>query len=206
MSALIGRDERAGQLDAVALDGAEAGQRERHRVGAGPQVDDAVLARAVGHGRRGFSRSARAGGFDRHAGQHRAGRVLDHACNRRLRERKRRQQRRGTRSPFLRFFNESAATLALLTDSAASRIVTPPLLTDQAESIQRTPGIRHQQVKEVRQIDMFKKLTGFLETVRKMLGVQDEEARRTFATPPLRIRRSGFLVFGLDFVLFGLTS
>ena len=38
-------DLRAGQLDAVALDGVEAGQRERQRVGAGAQVDDAVLAR-----------------------------------------------------------------------------------------------------------------------------------------------------------------
>ena len=38
---------------------AEAGQRERHGVGAGPQVDDAVLAGAVGHGGlRAFSISA----------------------------------------------------------------------------------------------------------------------------------------------------
>ena len=36
--------EGAGQLDAVALDGVEPGQRERHRVRAGPQIDDAVLA------------------------------------------------------------------------------------------------------------------------------------------------------------------
>ena len=43
-------DEVARQLDAFALDGVEAGQRERHRVGAGPQVDDAVLAAAVGDG------------------------------------------------------------------------------------------------------------------------------------------------------------
>ena len=51
--------ERAGQLDALALDGAEAGQREGDGVGAGPQIDDAVLAGAVGDGAtRTFSISA----------------------------------------------------------------------------------------------------------------------------------------------------
>ena len=34
----------AGELDAFALDDAEAGQGERQRVGAGPQIDDLVLA------------------------------------------------------------------------------------------------------------------------------------------------------------------
>ena len=43
-------DEFGRQLDAFALDGAEPGQRERDRVGAGPQVDDPVLPGAVGDG------------------------------------------------------------------------------------------------------------------------------------------------------------
>ena len=38
-----GRRERAGQIDAIPLDGVEAGQRERDGVGAGPQLGDPVL-------------------------------------------------------------------------------------------------------------------------------------------------------------------
>ena len=49
-------DEVAAQLDAFALDRAEAGQRERHRVGAGAKVDDAVLPGVVGDDRSGLSR------------------------------------------------------------------------------------------------------------------------------------------------------
>ena len=51
------------------------GQRERHRVGAGPQVDDPVLAGAVGDDRADLLDQRRAGRFDGHAGQHGAGRV-----------------------------------------------------------------------------------------------------------------------------------
>ena len=61
------RGERSGELDAVALDGAEAGQRERHRIGAGAQIDDAVLAGAVRHGRPRFLDEGRARRFDRDA-------------------------------------------------------------------------------------------------------------------------------------------
>ena len=39
-------DERAGQLDAFAPDGVEPRQRERHRVGARPQVDDPCTDRS----------------------------------------------------------------------------------------------------------------------------------------------------------------
>ena len=35
-----------GNLDALPFDGAEAGQRERDRVGAGPQVDDLSTVRS----------------------------------------------------------------------------------------------------------------------------------------------------------------
>ena len=73
------RGERAGQLDPFALDGAESGQRERDRVGAGPQVDDAVLAGAVGDGGTDFFDQRVARRFDGHARQHGAGRVLDDA-------------------------------------------------------------------------------------------------------------------------------
>ena len=41
------RREVPGQLDAVALEGVEPGQRERDRVSSGPQVHDAVLAATV---------------------------------------------------------------------------------------------------------------------------------------------------------------
>ena len=73
------RGERSGQLDALALDGAEAGQRERDRIGAGPQVDDAVLAAAVGDGGADLFNQHVARGLDGDAGQHGAGRVLDDA-------------------------------------------------------------------------------------------------------------------------------
>ena len=53
----IERDnDGAGDLDAVAPDGVEALQREGDGVGAGPEIDDAVLAGAVGRRRCGLSR------------------------------------------------------------------------------------------------------------------------------------------------------
>ena len=61
------RDERARQLDAFALDGAEARQRERHRVGARPQVDDAVLAGVVADDGADLLDQDRARGFHRDA-------------------------------------------------------------------------------------------------------------------------------------------
>ena len=83
-----------GQLDAFALDGAEARQRERHRVGARPQVDDPVLAGVVADDRADFFNQHRAGGFDRHTRQHAARRVLDDAGNGGLRIGRRRQEQR----------------------------------------------------------------------------------------------------------------
>jgi hypothetical protein len=41
--------ERTRQIEAVALDHTEPRQRERDRVGAGLQIEDAVLAGLVGH-------------------------------------------------------------------------------------------------------------------------------------------------------------
>ena len=78
-------DERARELQPVALEGAEAGQRERDAVDAGPQVLDPVLAGRIGDARPHFLDQFRAGGFDGDAGQHRARGVLDGAGNRCLR-------------------------------------------------------------------------------------------------------------------------
>ena len=65
------RDKRAGQLDAFALDGAEARQREGNGVGAGQKIDDAVLAGIVADDRADLFNQDRARGFDRDAGQSR---------------------------------------------------------------------------------------------------------------------------------------
>ena len=73
------RREPGAELDAVALDRREAGQREGHRVGAGPKVDDGVATFAVGRDRADFFDQRRAGGFDRHARHRQARRVADHA-------------------------------------------------------------------------------------------------------------------------------
>ena len=70
-----GEDLRTGQLDAVTLDGDEAGQRERQGVGARPQIDDAVLARAIGDRGPDLLDQGRARCFNGDAGQHGAGRV-----------------------------------------------------------------------------------------------------------------------------------
>ena len=75
----VGRD-----VDTFALERVEPGQRERHRVGARADVDDGVAALTVGHhGARLFDED-RAGGFDRHARQHGARRVLHDTGNRAL--------------------------------------------------------------------------------------------------------------------------
>ena len=55
-SALTVAVKSVDSCDAFALDGREAGQREGHRVGAGAQVDDLVLAGAVGERGRELSR------------------------------------------------------------------------------------------------------------------------------------------------------
>ena len=71
------RDERAGQLDAFALHRAETGQRERDGIGAGPQIDDSILAGVVADDGANFFDERGAGGFHRDAGHHGARRVLD---------------------------------------------------------------------------------------------------------------------------------
>ena len=85
--------ERAGQLDAVALEGVEAGNREGDRVGPRPQVDDLVLSAAVGDDAADLLDQRGARGFDSHARQHRSGRVAGDTFDGRLRERGRRQER-----------------------------------------------------------------------------------------------------------------
>ena len=85
------RVETAGQLDVLAPDRAEPGQRERHRILARQQVDDAVLPRAVSDSRARLFDEHRARGFHGDAGQHGAGGVLDHAADRRLRISRRRE-------------------------------------------------------------------------------------------------------------------
>ena len=67
------------QFEAVALEGLKSRQRERDGVGAGTQIDDAVRAFAVGDDRARFFDEHVARRFDRHAGQHRARRVLHDA-------------------------------------------------------------------------------------------------------------------------------
>ena len=61
------------------IDRREAGQREGDRVGARPQIDDAILAGFVGDGRARLLDQGRAAGLDGDARQHAAGRVFDDA-------------------------------------------------------------------------------------------------------------------------------
>ena len=73
------RRESGGQLDPLPDDRAEAGQRERDRVDAGPQVDDGVEALTVGDGDPLALDEGRARGGDGDAGQHAAGIVRHRA-------------------------------------------------------------------------------------------------------------------------------
>ena len=86
------RDEVATELDAVTLDGREPGQRERHHVRAGTQIDDSILARVVADNGADLLDQDGASGFDRHARQHGAGRVFDDPGDGGLRERRRREE------------------------------------------------------------------------------------------------------------------
>jgi len=83
-----------GQFDRVALHRRKAGQRELHRVHAGPQVLDRVLARAFDHRGPRFFKERRTRRFHGHARQHRAGRVFDDAADGRLRHRRDRKEQR----------------------------------------------------------------------------------------------------------------
>ena len=98
-SALIVEVKLAGSSTAVTLDGRKSRQRERHGVDAGTQVDDLVLARAVGDDRPGLLDQHVAGRFDRDARQHCAGRVFHHAGNRALRRARRWEAAPGTPAP-----------------------------------------------------------------------------------------------------------
>jgi hypothetical protein len=83
-----GDDGLARQADAVALDGGESLQRERHGVLAATQIDDAVLPRPVRDRRARLLDQHRAGGFDRDAGNDGAGGVADDAGESPLRKRR----------------------------------------------------------------------------------------------------------------------
>jgi hypothetical protein len=75
------RDERARQLKPFATYDGEPRQCERHLVGTGSQIHDAVLATPVGHDRPGSFNERRTGRFDGNARQHRAGGVPDDTRN-----------------------------------------------------------------------------------------------------------------------------
>ena len=87
--AQLGVDRRrrhTGQLDALAFDRREPGQREADNVTARPQIDDPIPAGAVGHGGADLLDQHVACGLDRDAGQHGARGVAHHAGDRRLGE------------------------------------------------------------------------------------------------------------------------
>ena len=87
------RHERSGQLDAFAPQGRESRQGERHRVGAGSKVFDAVLTRAVGDRRPDSLDQLGAGRLHSDAGEHGAGGIFDRSGNDCLRERDGRHHR-----------------------------------------------------------------------------------------------------------------
>ena len=66
------RREVRAELDALAPEGGEPGQRVGHRIRARTQFDDPVLPRRVGYRAAHLFNQRRAGRFDRHAGKHRA--------------------------------------------------------------------------------------------------------------------------------------
>ena len=71
--------ERRRQRDALALDGAEAGQAKRHGVLAGPEIDNPVAAGVVGDGGACSLDQRRAGSLHGDARQHGAGRIPDNS-------------------------------------------------------------------------------------------------------------------------------
>ena len=78
----MGGDERAAEQDAVALHRVEARQQERQGIGAGPEVDDAILPGIVGDDGADFFDQHRAGCLNGYAGQYAAGGILDDAGQR----------------------------------------------------------------------------------------------------------------------------
>ena len=85
ISTLMRGGEVGRQLEAVAHEGVEAGQRERHAIGARPQVDDRELALLVGDDRSHLLDEDRTRRFDGDARQDRARRIPDGSGNRALR-------------------------------------------------------------------------------------------------------------------------
>ena len=79
MSAFTVATKSVGSSSPLALERVEPGKRERHGVGAGPQIDDAVLSAAIADRRAHLLDQRVAGRFDGHARQHGARRVLDDA-------------------------------------------------------------------------------------------------------------------------------
>ena len=73
--------EPGGELDALADQRAEPGQRVGDRVRARLEGHDQVLAGAVGHGRADLLDDVRASDFDGYAGQHAAGRIRHRAAD-----------------------------------------------------------------------------------------------------------------------------
>ena len=92
-------DEVATQLDALTFDGVETGQRERHGVGAGTKIDDAILTGVVADDRaRAFNQDGTCR-FNRNTRQYRAGRIPDDTGDSGLRERSRGQEQDRPRGP-----------------------------------------------------------------------------------------------------------
>ena len=74
----------AGQRQSLAHDSREPGKRVADGVRARRQVRDPILARRVGDGAADFLDQRRTAGLDRHAWQHQARGIADHACQGRL--------------------------------------------------------------------------------------------------------------------------
>ena len=137
------RDERAGHLDAFALEGAESGQRERDCVGAWQQVDDLVLAGSVGDGRARLFNQRRAGRFHGHAGKHRARGVFDDTCHGRLRVYRCRgyyeQRQRDRREPH-KSTHACLPSCHRIVTGKLHRVCSPALTTSQGKSRSRPAG------------------------------------------------------------------
>ena len=88
------RHEVRFEHDALTDGRAEAGERERHPVGARPEIDETVLAGFVRDGGAGFFDQRRTAGFDSDAGQYSAAGVADDARDGALTGRLREQRRR----------------------------------------------------------------------------------------------------------------
>ena len=119
-----GREVRR-KLDAFAADRVEPGQRERDRIDAGPEIDDAIQTGRVGRHRPHALDERRTAGFHGDPGQHGAGRILDRAGNRalckrgvRIDQQTRRCEQHNTRRAF---------HVSLLANGVTGRRTSPPI-------------------------------------------------------------------------------